>query len=287
MNDTIKSILRLPWKAGTAIVLLWNKTEAGKALTIKQYTLHAKNLPKAFDGCRIVQLADLHGRTFGPGQSDLLQKVQDLHPDLVLSTGDMFGYRTRPKDLLPVSTLFRRLKERYPVYAILGNHETRDPNVATLIREMENTGITLLRNESTFLDRGEDRIALAGLETNQMRDLMDKESEQELRARMDQTFADLRKNPSVFTILMGHKPELISVYSEYKPDLVFSGHAHGGLLEVPYLQRRLLAPGQGLFPKYTEGLYLHENSLMVVSTGLGGPRFRITPEITVVTLKKS
>ncbi len=286
MNPIIHDILRWPWHLGTAIVLLWNQTKTGKKLVTSEYTLTSKKLPKEFDGFRIVHLTDLHGRLFGAAQKDLIKKIRGLHPDIVLVTGDMYGYSTRPKDRVAPTVLFQRLSEEYPTYAILGNHETRDPRFDEILQDMLGTKVHLLRDEMVHLEKDGATIGLGGLETDEMRDLMQKENMEKLKERLETTFRDLKDHPEPFVILMAHKPELLEYYSRYQADLIFSGHAHGGLVEVPILKKRLLAPGQGLFPKYTEGLYLRDRSLMVLSTGLGGPRFYIQPEIVSVTLKK-
>ena len=74
------------------------------------------------------------------------------------------------------------------------------------------------------------------------------------------------------------------MYQQLELDLVLSGHAHGGLMRLPF-GYRLLAPGQSWFPKYTHGMYQKEETRMIVSCGLGGPRIFIQPEIGVIVLK--
>ena len=77
-------------------------------------------------------------------------------------------------------------------------------------------------------------------------------------------------------------------YTDYKMDLVFTGHAHGGQIRLPFIGG-LYAPHQGLFPKYTSGTFKKDNTTMVVSRGIGGSKFpfRINnrPELVIVTLK--
>ena len=86
----------------------------------------------------------------------------------------------------------------------------------------------------------------------------------------------------------GCSAEYFNIYSKDNIDLVFSGHAHGGQVRLPFIGG-LYAPGQGLFPKYTRGIYKQNNTSMVVSRGLGNSIFPIRvfnrPELVVVTLK--
>ena len=96
------------------------------------------------------------------------------------------------------------------------------------------------------------------------------------------------KEEDDFQILLSHRPELLSLYSEYEFDVVFSGHAHGGQFRLPFVGG-LMAPDQGLFPKYTSGTYKLDNTTMIVNRGLGNSIIPIRifnrPEIVVVTLK--
>ena len=91
-------------------------------------------------------------------------------------------------------------------------------------------------------------------------------------------------------MVISHRPEEFDVYASQKIDIVFSGHAHGGQFRIPGLGG-LVAPGQGLFPKYTSGAYREEDTTMVVSRGLGNSIIPIRifnmPEIVVVTLKRT
>lgn len=94
-------------------------------------------------------------------------------------------------------------------------------------------------------------------------------------------------NNNNFSILLSHRPELISSYVASNMDIVFSGHAHGGQIRLPFIGG-LIAPDQGLFPKYTEGMYVYDNTSLIVSRGLGNSLFPFRifnrPELVVVTL---
>ncbi len=92
---------------------------------------------------------------------------------------------------------------------------------------------------------------------------------------------------SRYTILLSHRPELFETYLDSGIDLVFSGHAHGGQFRLPFIGG-LVAPNQGLFPKYDSGLYTDGGTSMVVSRGIGNSiipfRFHNCPEIVLVEL---
>lgn len=96
-------------------------------------------------------------------------------------------------------------------------------------------------------------------------------------------------------ILLAHRPEGFSTYSSdsfsIKPDLVFSGHAHGGQFRIPISNKGIVAPNQGFFPKYTSGLYASNNGVqMIVSRGLGNSiipiRINNRPHLPIIELKQ-
>ena len=90
-----------------------------------------------------------------------------------------------------------------------------------------------------------------------------------------------------FTILLSHRPECFNVYQNKNIDLVLSGHAHGGQFRLPFLGG-VIAPNQGLFPKYDAGIYTENGTTMIVSRGIGNSiipvRINNRPEIVIIEL---
>lgn len=109
----------------------------------------------------------------------------------------------------------------------------------------------------------------------------------EVPAMVDTKLRGLIGDKDNYTILLSHRPELFEAYVNCGVDLVLSGHAHGGQFRLPFIGG-LVAPNQGLFPKYDAGLYTKGDTNMIVCRGLGNSiipiRFNNRPEIVLLEL---
>ena len=278
---------RLVRKIATHLISLWNRLPGAGILETDAYALTSQKLPAAFHGLRIVQLTDLHGRSFGENQKTLLDYVSHLHPDIVVLTGDLIVEKYDGQERKAVWDLLQGLAQMYPVYAILGNHESRSRRKNKFIADCENAGIVLLRNKGAYLWRRGVCIGLAGMETvNPLPTDTALSTKIEEHAALQETLSRYQhEEKPEFQILLAHKPELLQTYAEYGVDLILAGHAHGGLMRIPISGGRcVLAPGQGFFPRYTHGIYQEKNTLMVLGRGLGGPRIGIRPEVVCIDL---
>ena len=107
-------------------------------------------------------------------------------------------------------------------------------------------------------------------------------------AVIDQKLSELAAEDAGFTILLSHRPELFDTYVSHDMDLVLSGHAHGGQFRLPLIGG-LVAPNQGLFPKYDAGLYSEGDTSVIVSRGIGNSiipfRFNNRPEVVLIELE--
>jgi predicted MPP superfamily phosphohydrolase len=212
---------------------------------------------------RIVQISDLHGAVFGSENQQLVDLIASKSPDLIVATGDMVDVRA--KDIGDCVSLFERLRRIATVVYSLGNHEAERPDLDQLIRALQMMGVYVVNNSAVQLSVNGITLRVGGLYYAE-----------HLRA--------MNRGESI-DVLLCHFPDKIALYSEYGVPLVFSGHTHGGQFRVPIAHIALYAPGQGLFPKYTAGLYEEDGSYMIVSRGLGNTRFPFRvhnpPEIVV------
>lgn len=270
----------------TRVVELLNHLPGADRIAVRKFVVESEKIPAGFDGCRIVHISDLHGRWFGAEQEKLLEAVRRQKPELILMTGDWVDRDYQGEDERCCQVVVKGLLEIAPVYGIIGNHEARAEHRSYLIEELSRLGVRLLLDETIVLKRRCDSIHLVGFETPYHAPL--KEDLSELK-RLEEEYREAlnprkEEGESVYRLVMAHRPELIDMYQQLELDLVLSGHAHGGLMRLPF-GYRLLAPGQSWFPKYTHGMYQKEETRMIVSCGLGGPRIFIQPEIGVIVLK--
>ena len=239
------------------------------------YDLSCRDLPEAFDGLKILQISDLHGRDILTKQ--LLSQAEAASPDLIFLTGDLADGEGQLTRLEP---LIRGLADIAPLYYVTGNHEWALADTEGFLRDLSGLGVTLLRNRFVTLERNEDRLLLAGVEDpNGYADMKTPEA----MAR------EMEAAGGGFSLLLAHRPEYFPDYAALGFRVIFSGHVHGGMLRLPLLGG-LLAPGHVLFPEYDGGLYTLGDSVMILSRGLAGvndfPRIFNPMEVPVVVLHR-
>ena len=248
-------------------------------LEISRYEVKSQKLPESFDGFKIVQLSDLHGAEFGEDGMGLVEKVKELEPDIIALTGD---FVTDEGDLAAVEKLAARLVKLCPVYFISGNHEFGSGLAVKVRNILERAGVKYLSNEYLTISRGEDEILLGGVEDPLA--YADMLSPDELAQKMNDAA------PDAFKILLGHRNYWMTEYPELPVDLIFCGHAHGGLIRIPGVGG-LIGTDRRLFPDFDAGEYNNGRYTLIVSRGLGNsvpiPRIFNRPEIVCVELSSA
>lgn len=264
-----------------AIWTLWGNT----ALMMSQFSISSDRLPVSFSGFRIAQVSDLHNTDFGGDNADLLQMLSDSKPDIIVITGDLIDARYTDVELA-VSFAEKAVKIA-PAYYVTGNHEAGSSQYDILKAGLETAGVTVLEDEAVYLERDAETIAILGLGDPDFTikgDLFG-----EVPAMVSTKLKETLEQETAYSVLLSHRPELFETYAACGVDLVLSGHAHGGQFRLPFIGG-LVAPDQGIFPKYDAGLYTDSNTNMIVSRGLGNSiipiRFNNRPEIVLIELER-
>lgn len=253
-------------------------------LGVSRYNLYYSNLPKSFNNYTIVHISDLHSKVFGKDNRRLIGKIKNEKPDIIVITGDIID-RRRYNDKPSIEFLKEAVKIA-PVYFSTGNHEIWSGKFKELESSMQTLGVKVLRNENIKLNKENEYIYIIGVDDPAV--FYAAEEEGVLKENISKAKNGIDEED--FKILLSHRPERIDVYNDGNMDLVFSGHAHGGQVRIPFAGG-MIAPGQGLFPKYTSGVHRLERGFIVINRGLGNSlipqRIFNKPEIIKVVLKNN
>lgn len=267
----------------TVGVLMFGTVALWQGLTVKQYSV---NSDKIKSPVRIMAITDLHSTIYGSKQKNLIEKIQTYDPDVIVLVGDIAVDKVPHKG---TELLLSAIGRKYPCYYVTGNHEFLSGEV-TYIKEMiRSYGVTILEGNSSLIEVGGQQIRIAGVDDPYgfngyvyYEDGITDEWREQFNNCNEET------GDGIYSVLLSHRPELTEIYKNSDFDLVVAGHAHGGQVRIPGILNGLLAPNQGLFPKYAGGLYILNDTTMVVSRGLSRniiPRVFNPPEIVVIDLE--
>ncbi len=262
---------------------------------VLKYTLTFDDLPEAFDGFTLTQISDLHSGSF-----DNVEKVNygiDLvnqqNSEVIFFTGDLVNNKTA--EVLPWMEHFSKLSAPYGVYSVLGNHDYGDytqwktndeksNNFRTLCDVQKEMGWDLLLNESRFIEKSGERIALVGVENWGMGGF-------KRAGDLNKSLAQV--SDSDFKILLSHDPshwEAEVLPHPYKIHLTLSGHTHGMQFGIDIPGWFKWSPVQWRYKQWA-GLYEQNQQHINVNRGFGflayPGRVGMWPEISVITLKRA
>lgn len=240
---------------------------------------------------RVVVISDLHSREYGEDNSALLALIAAQHPDAVFAVGDMINRSADEEDILQFLELLVKLQEIAPVYYSPGNHESdymtdRDSG---LLGRVSATGVTVLLDEYVETQLGGNTVRIGGTMGHYYRYEW---SEEQKNDPPDYAMQEEIGSTDVPSIVLMHMPENMiadSARKNWNADLYISGHTHGGVVRLPLIGG-LVAPTQGLFPKYDQGFFTVDGRLkLIITSGLAGygpiPRIFNRPEICVIDMK--
>lgn len=253
---------------------------------VKEVDLHFKNLPESFDGYTIVQISDWHLGTYRPHPQTIRREIELANgsgADAIVFTGDIVN--GSPDELEPFREMLSTLKAKDGVFSVMGNHDycmygsEHSPegirrNIE-ILQDMERSfGWKLLLNENRLVTRGQDTLAIVGVENDGTPPFPQ--------------YADLAKAQSgtdgaAFKVLLSHDPShwRRAVLPDTDIDLTLSGHTHAMQFKVFGF-----SPSRFAYKEWG-GLYGEGQRKLYVSTGSGGNvafRFGAWPEIVRITL---
>lgn len=212
---------------------------------------------------RFALISDLHNAVF----DDILPKLETV--DAVLVNGDLTDRHSKGCGFEHSVDFLRTVPKIRPVFYSLGNHERKMRERDAYFKAIAHTDVNLLDNSQAEFSG----IYLGGLTSN-------------AEGRADTGFLDRFEENNGYKLLLCHHPEVWARdVKDRNIDLTLCGHAHGGQINI--LGRGLFAPGQGLFPRYSGGMY--GGGKMLLSRGMTNntvfPRINNPCEFHIVTVK--
>lgn len=259
---------------------------------ITEYEIFSDKIDKEITMCVI---ADLHNYSYGQDNERLMLAIDLMKPDVVVSAGDMVEAGRFVNNTKQTICFLKALSEKYNFIYGIGNHEHslfKADGCGKYARASKDFIDALKENElSVMRDEGAD-IADSNVRILSL-DIDDKYYR---KFKVNPINGDYIKeklgklDDSKLNILIGHDPYQLDGYAQYGADLVLSGHVHGGMICLPN-GRGLISTLFTLFPKYYAGLYEKDNTLMIVSRGVGNHtvhvRINNRAELLKIKLKRA
>lgn len=261
--------------------------EGWKHVVVKETNIMSESIPQSFDGYTIVHISDFHIGTYKQSPETvrkIVDKITALHPDAIFFTGDLVN--SSPEEVSVFISILSEMKAKDGVFSILGNHDYCEyrnytvpdspaKSLTELIRTEREMGWTVLLNEHRLLRRGNDNIAIIGVEND---------GEPPFPSRADLRKATAGLNNDTYKILLSHDPShwRRSILPDTDIQLTLSGHTHAMQLKIGRF-----SPAKWQYPEWG-GLYEDNNQQLYISTGVGSNvAFRIGawPEINVIRLQ--
>jgi predicted MPP superfamily phosphohydrolase len=282
------------------VVLMFAATLYGSIYEVFDLRVHRvevrdKAVPKTFADYKIVQFSDMHiGNQISQRYvKKLVDSINAQNPDLVVFTGDMVNFHT--EEIVPFVPLLSQIRATDGIFVVFGNHDYSSyrrwktpkdsaDNVQRLADIYHSMGWNVLSNEHVYLHRGDDSIALAGVENYSSK-----------KNKRWENIADTEKalkgvSPSNFIVMISHNPEhfeeKLQVDYPYV-NLTLTGHSHGGQMAIGMGKHQFSLPRFAM----THWRDFHQlgNQYLNVNTGCGFNvlpfRIYMPPSICAVTLK--
>jgi len=203
----------------------------------------------------LLQISDFHGSSSVELVNKMVRKADKIKPDAVFITGDLVDEAT--EDFDNVYTLIKQLYSICPdIFFVSGNHEWNNDKRKELLGKLKELDVKISNNKGFNFSIRVTDINICGVDDS----YRDQDNIEKAMKGAD------NKN---YTILISHSPKIRDRLRGHSPDLIISGHTHGGQVRLPIIGA-MISPVEGLFPKYDKGIYkLKNGSILYIDSGVG------------------
>jgi uncharacterized protein len=249
-----------------AMGLYWRGLRNARQVRVTHNVVRSPRLPNPFHGFTLLHMSDLHADMNGEVVEHVRSLVHSLHYDACVITGDFRGktYGSIAPTLEGIAHLRSALRD--PIYGVLGNHDT-----ITMVPGLEAMGIRMLLNENVVVERGNQRIHLAGIDDAHFYQA----------DNIEKAAAGIA--PDEFAILLSHTPEIYRHAAHAGFNVLISGHTHGGQICLP--GGIPITLDSNLPRRFGSGSWSYHRMIGYTSRGTGSSvvpvRFNCPPEITL------
>lgn len=271
---------------------------------------------------KIIHISDFHNRRWLVNNNNFINKIREIKPDLIFISGDLIDHRKTNTDVvskfIDILNQILNIKDSTniepKIFYVYGNHEKHKTDSFMKLYEdmLKSKNVRILKDEIDSFKFKDETINIIGLDDitiksdelakqypeikTSVMDYFTKQNELNMlnndliKIKIEELFnKNSTKLENAYNILLTHRPEAFEIYQEYSIKLVLAGHAHGGLVRIPFTDISLSAPNQGLIGKYTKGPYNKNGTTMYVNFGLGFSSIPIrifaTPEFFEIILE--
>lgn len=251
------------------LIILYSRYIATTGLITKEITINNQNIPKDFDGLKIVHFSDLHyKRIITKKRIDkIVEEINLISPDIIIFTGDLIDHDSdiTENDISYLKEVLRNMNSKYGKYAVLGNHDYSID--IDKIREIyKDANFKLLENTYDIVySKNNQKLYIGGISTGEFN---------------DSTIEKLLINDELYKILLLHEPDFIDDLITLKPNLALAGHSHNGQVNVPYIKKLFLPVNA---KRYYDEYYKINDTEFYISSGIGVSRYNFrlfnTPSI--------
>lgn len=251
-----------------------------KSIHFREMVYCNKDIPKSFEGKKILFVSDTHVNSYFTGQdvTKLVENINQRNPDIIILGGDYTEKATEYSHAFFEE--IGKLKSKYGVYTVLGNHDHWE-DAPFIQKGLSECGFNICDNQSYWIREGNDSIKIGGVG-----DLWEDDQ------LIEKTIFDVKQED--FCILISHNPDYMEFLETKLVDLMLSGHTHAGQvtllgLYAPVMPSSMHPEHIQTGQKYRYGWMKEKETEIYVSSGVGMGsfplRFFAKPEVVEITLR--